>query len=102
MQVTVKYYDSDSFLVEEVIRQAKNNYGTQAHVSVSPDSDTPVDHLYFAIQRLITGEHLSLLYDSGSLYQKDLERLRAETLRKLAEVLDDVIIDNESKLVQEG
>jgi hypothetical protein len=102
MQVTVKYYDNQSFLVEEVIRQAKNNYGTQAHVSVAPDSDTPIDYLYFAIQRLITGEHLSMLYDSGELYQKDVGRLRAETLRKISEVLDDVIMENESRLVQEG
>jgi hypothetical protein len=101
MQVTVKYYDNQSFLIEEVIRQAKNNYGAQAQVSVFPDSDTPIDYLYFAIQRLITGDHLTMLYDSGALYQKDLGRLRAEALRKIAEVLDDVIMENESKLVQE-
>ena len=101
MQVTVKYYDTDSFLIEEVIRQAKNNYGAQAQVSVFPDSDTPIDYLYFAIRRLITGEQLTLLYDSGALYQKDLERLRAETMRKVGEVLDDVIMETEAKLTKE-
>jgi len=101
MQVTVSYYDNDSFLIEEVIRQAKTNYGNQAQVRVAPDSDTPIDHLYFALQRLITGDQLSLLYDSGAMYPKDLAKLRSEILRKITEVLDDVIIDNESRLVQE-
>lgn len=98
MQVIVKYHDTEALLVEEVIKQAKNNYGARAHVKVLPESDTPIDYLYFAIQRLITGEHLTLLYDSGSTYQKDLERLRAETMYKIGEVLNEVLIDNESKI----
>lgn len=98
MKVKIEYYDDESFLIEEVIKQAKNNYGNATSVSVQPDSDTPIDFLYFAIQRLITGKHLSLLYDSGHTYQKDLEALRSEAMYKLGEVLDDVIISNESKL----
>lgn len=98
MKVKVEYHDTESFLVEEVIRQAKDNYGKTAIVSVLPESDTPVDFLYFAIQRLITGKHLTLLYDSKELYQKDLEVLRNETMYKIGEVLNDVIIDNENKL----
>lgn len=101
MQVVLKYHDNNSFLIEEIIKQAKNNYGSQVAVSISPDSDTPIDYLYFAIQRLITGDHLSLLYDSGSMYQKDLERLRAETMYKIGEVLNEVIMDNETRIQQE-
>lgn len=101
MRVTVTYHDTNSFLVEEVVKQAKTNYGTRANISVAPDSDTPIDHLYFALQRLVTGEHLSLLYDSGSTYQKDLGKLRAEIMYKVGEVLDDVLIDNEARLHQE-
>ena len=101
MRVTLNYYDNSSFLIEEVIKEAKANYGSQVSVTVSPDSDTPIDSLYFAIQRLITGEHLTLLFDSGSTYQKDLEKLRAETMYKLGEVLNEVIMDNESKIHQE-
>jgi hypothetical protein len=100
MQVIVKYHDNDSFLIEEVIKQAKDNYGAKASVKVLPESDTPIDYLYFALQRLITGEHLSLLYDSGSTYHQDLGKLRAETLFKVGEVLNEVIIDNESRLHQ--
>jgi len=102
MQVIIKYYDNQSFLPEEVIRQAKDTYGKQASVTVRPESDTPIDYLYFALQRLITGEHLSLLYDSGPTYQQDLKKLRAEIMFKVEEVLNDVIIDNEHRLHQES
>lgn len=102
MQVTITYHDNDSLLIEEVVRQAKNNYGDRTNIKVAPESDTPIDHLYFAIQRLITGEHLTLLYDSGSTYQKDLEKLRAETMYKLGEVLNEVLMDNEFKIHQEN
>lgn len=98
MQVTVKYHDTDSLLVEEVIKQAKNNYGNTASVQVAPDSDTPLDLLHFAIERYITGKHITLLYDSGPTYQRDLEKFRSEILYKLGEILDEVIISNENKI----
>lgn len=98
MKVTVEYHDTDSFLIEEVIRQAKHNYGESALVKVAPESDTPLDQIYFGIQRYITGKHLSLLFDSGPTYQKDLELLRAETLYKLGEILDEVLMENEDKV----
>lgn len=102
MQVIVKYHDNDSLLLEEVVRRAKDNYGSQVSVKVLPESDTPIDYLYFALQRLITGEHLSLFYDSGPTYQQDLAKLRAEIMYKVGEVLNDVIIDNEHRLHQES
>lgn len=98
MKVKIEYHDNQSFLVEEVIKQAKTNYGNNVHVSVLPESDTPVDYLYFALQRLVTGRQVSLLYDSGHLYQKDLGILRSEIMYKVGEILNDVLIDNESKL----
>lgn len=102
MQVTITYHDNDSLLIEEVVRQAKNNYGERTNISIAPESDTPIDHLYFALQRLITGEQLTLLFDSGATYQKDLEKLRAETLYKVGEVLNEVLMDNEHRIHQEN
>ena len=98
MQVIVKYHDTESFLIEEVQKQATNNYGKTATVQVLPESDTPLDIIYFGIQRYITGKHLSLLYDSGHSYQQDLDKLRKETLYKLGEILDDVLMENESRI----
>jgi hypothetical protein len=98
MHVTVKYHDTDSLLIEEVLKHAKDNYGASASVVIAPESDTPIDYLYFALQRLMTGDHITLLYDSGSTYQKDLEGLRAKMLYKVSEVLNEVIMDNERKI----
>ncbi len=98
MRVTVKYHDLDSFLLEEVVQQAKRNYGDTASVTVLPESDTPIDYLYFALQRLITGDHITLLYESGPTYQQDLAKLRADIMYKVGEVLNDVIMDNEHKV----
>ncbi len=100
MQVIVKYHDNSSFLPEEVIRQAEQNYGSRASVTLLPDSDTPIDHLYFAIQRMITGDLLTAYYDSGSHFERDLAKLKSEFLYKVSEVIDDVVYDVIHKLDQ--
>lgn len=100
MRVNVKYHDNSSFLPEEVIRQAEQNYGPRATVTLLPDSDTPIDHLYFAVQRMITGDLLSHYYDSGSHFERDIARLKAEFLYKVSEVLDDVVQEVINKLDQ--
>jgi hypothetical protein len=40
------------------------------------------------------------MYDQSGNYQTDLPALRRETLRKLEEILDSVIIDNEAKIAK--
>jgi hypothetical protein len=97
MKVKIEYHDNESFLIEEVIKNAKNNYGNSVRVEVGPESSSPLDYIYFGIQRYITGKHLSLIYDSGSTYQIDLGVLRADTLYKLGEILDEVLMDTEEK-----
>lgn len=98
MKVTIEYHDNDSFTVEEVVKLALHNYGKAAHVEVQADSPAPHDQIYFALQQIITYRQLSLLYDNRDTYQKDIKMLRAEVLGKVEELLDSVIIDNESKV----
>jgi hypothetical protein len=50
------------------------------------------------LQQLITHEQLSLLYDKDTVYQKDIKKLRESVLYKVTEIIDQVIIDNESKV----
>ena len=99
MQVTVRYNDSESFTVEEVVKQAQHNYGKATVVQVFPDSANPHDLIYFGLQQIITHQQLSLLYDDKFGYQTSIQKLRNETLYKIQEILDQVIIDNESKVV---
>lgn len=98
MQVTLRYNDSQSLTVEEVVRQAQHNYGNAVKIEISPDSIMAYDHIYLGLQMLLTHEQLSLLYDKGSNYQKELSTLRADVLYKVTEIIDQVIVDNESKV----
>ena len=98
MKVKLTYNDNQSFTMDEVIRQAKHNYGNGVTVEILPESTTTGDILYFALQQMIVHKQLSLLYDSKSAYQTDIKKLREEVLFKVQEVLDEVIMDNEAKV----
>jgi hypothetical protein len=64
-----------------------------------PESTIAYDLIYFGLQQLLTHEQLSLFYDSGDSYQQDIKKLRSDVLYKIEEIIDQVIIDNESKVV---
>lgn len=84
--------------MEEVVKQATDNYGKTAQVEVMPESTMAYDHIYFGLQQLITHEQLSILFDRGSAYQQEVKKLREQVLYKITEIMDQVIIDNESKV----
>jgi hypothetical protein len=98
MKVTITYHDNESFTVEEVVKQAVHNYGRLAQVEIMPESTMAYDHIYFGLQQLITHEQLSMLFDRGSSYQQDIKRLRDQVIYKVTEIVDQVIVDNESKV----
>lgn len=98
MKVNIEYFDNESLTVEEVVRQAVHNYGKEAKVEVTPYSTLPYDMIYFALQQLITHEQLSLLFSRGDSYQQDIKKLRSDVLYNIHEIIDQVIIDNESKV----
>lgn len=98
MHVLIEYHDDSALTVEEVVKQAITTYGKNTKVEVRADSPAPHDLIYFALQQIITYKQLALLYDNKYSYQKDIKSLRTETLLKLEEILDSVIIDNESRV----
>lgn len=98
MKVKITYNDTESFTVEEVVKQAVHNYGKLAQVEVMPESTMAYDHIYFGLQQLLTHEQLSILFEKGSNYQLDLKKLREQVLYKVTEIIDQVIVDNESKV----
>lgn len=98
MNVNLSYSDRDSFTVEEVIAQARRNYGRNVQVTVTPESSKPSDILYFALQSIITQDQLSLYFDDKNTYVKELQKLRADIMYRIQGTMDSVIIDNESKL----
>lgn len=98
MQVIIKYHDNDSFTAEEVVKLAHHNYGKSAKVEVLADSSAPHDLIYFALQQIVTYRQLSFLYDRKDTYPMDIAQLRAEVISDVVELLDSVIIDNETKV----
>jgi len=98
MKVTITYHDSESFTSEEIVKLAQTNYGKNITVDVAPDSLLPHDLIIHALQQIITARQLVLLYDRQYTYQEDIRVLRADVLKELAEMVDTVIIDNESKV----
>jgi hypothetical protein len=98
MQVEIKYNDNQSFTVEEVIAQAKRNYGTGASVKILPDSTRPTDLVAFAISIWITEEQISYWYDDKHTYLEKMKKLKSELMYRFGETIDSVIKDNENKL----
>jgi len=98
MRITLTYYDEEAFTAEEIVKQAEANYGKSTKVEIMPDSTKPHDLIYFGLQQIITHQQLGLLFDDKFGYQSSIQKLRNETLYKIEEILDQVIIDNESKV----
>lgn len=100
MNITIKYTDTESLTKEEIIRTAEHNYGKNISVQVMPESTNAHDFIYFGLQQIITHEQLSLLFDKTSNYNIAIKKLRQEVLYKVEEILDSLIIDNESKVLK--
>ena len=98
MKVNIEYFDTESLTVEEVVRQAVHNYGKNVKVEVMPESTIAYDLIYFGLQQLLTHEQLSLLFARDDSYQENIRKLRSDILYKVHEIIDQVIIDNESKV----
>lgn len=100
MKVSIEYHDRKSFTAEEVISFVRQTHGKNVEVTVTAESSRPHDLLYFALQNLITQEQLSLFFEDKNTYTKELQKLRADIMYRVQEVLDNVIIDNEAKLTE--
>jgi hypothetical protein len=98
MRIVIEYHDNESLTVEEVVRQAQHNYGKRVTVQCMPDSTQAYDYLTFGFSQLLTHEQIGLLYDKRSNYQTDIQGLRAKVIEKAIEIIDQVIVDNESKV----
>lgn len=98
MQVRITYFDHTSLTKEEVIRQAKENYGDGVEVEILPSSDDPWDIIYFGLQQVLTYDQLAILFDSDALYPNKLKELKAVALARLEKELNTVIKDNEIRV----
>ena len=98
MKVTITYRDDQSLTIEEVVKQAVHNYGKNVKVEVMPETTIAYDLIYFGLQQLLTHEQLSAFFEQDGDYPNKLKKLRSSILYKIEEIIDQVIIDNESKV----
>jgi hypothetical protein len=98
MKVQLTFYDNESLSVEEVVRQATTNYGKNVKVDVGPESTMAYDHIYFGLQQLLTHEQLSAFFSKDGDYSAQVQKLRVGVQAKVQEIVDQVIIDNESRV----
>lgn len=100
MKVTIRYTDDEALTVEEVVKQALNNYGEYAEVEVGPESSIAYDHIYFGLQQLISHRQYSIIFDKDKLtnYNYEIDKLKVDIVNKAKELIDQVIIDNETRV----
>ena len=99
MKVRIEYIDENSLAPEEIKSNFRNLLGQGTRVTVGPDSDDSFSLIYFAIQELITARQVSSFHDDGPLYSVKLDAIRTEVEALCKEALEEVIADNENKLV---
>jgi len=97
MKIVAKFHDVESFTADEAIRRAKDVLGEFSEVKAYPSTTEHWDTIYFALQQIITGEQLNLLFDEGALYSQKIKELRSKMIGRLTQELDEVITDNEYK-----
>jgi hypothetical protein len=98
MKVQIEYFDNETLVSDEVVKNLKRIHGNNAVIKVGPDSSTPHDMISFALQQMTASTQLGYFYNDGALYQKKLKELRAETLFKVEELLNEVLMDTETNI----
>ena len=91
-------FEDDNFLTnKEIETHFKSLYGNNVQIEISPGSNTPNAHIYFAIDQLLTQTQCEIFFDQPELYAEKLQDLRAKIIKEFKFILNDVIMDNEER-----
>tara|TARA_R110002096_G_scaffold310199_1_gene504792 strand:+ start:1262 stop:1570 length:309 start_codon:yes stop_codon:yes gene_type:complete len=102
MKVKVTFEDKNSLTAKEIVQNLKHIYGNNIHTSVTPTGDSPESYIYFGMQELLTGKQVESFFDDGHfLYQERIRDMRRDILDKVEIILNQLIADNEQKLIDE-
>jgi len=98
-KVNISYIDNSLLTADEVVRTAKDIHGANTLVEVTARNDSPEAHLYFAIQKLITEEQISIFFEYyPHLYEPKLDEIKEKVISKVTDVFYKVVKDNEEKV----
>lgn len=99
MQVTLKFEDRQSLTAKEITQNLKHLYGVSTDIEVTPTGTSPESYIYFGLQELLTEEQVHSFFEDGHhLYQSRLTETRRNILNKVENILNTLIVDNETKL----
>lgn len=101
MRVKIEFDDNTAFTAEEAEQRYKTSFGEGASIEVLPRNNSNDAYLYFALQNLITVEQLELFFEYYPYgYPDKLDKLKEEVMLKVSNILDKVIQNNESKVME--
>lgn len=101
MRVKVEFEDKSAFTAEEAEKAYKLSFGKDAQVEILPHNNTQEAYLYFALQSMITMDQLEDFYEFFPHgYPDRIDALKERTLEKVSLILDQVIQDNESRIME--
>ena len=96
-KITLTFEDNESLTSKEIEDSLRSVYGNNADIEISPGSNSPSAFIYHGISELLTPEQAHIFFDEPELYEKKLQGLRRDTIKKILYILNDVIMDNEEK-----
>lgn len=103
MKVKIEIKDNSFYTAEEAIAANKRIFGDDAKVQAVPNSDSPEDHIHFGLANLITVDQLDIFFEFAPHgYPDKLEQLKAQTMKKVEKILDQVIKENEDRVMDDG
>lgn len=99
MRVKIEFEDNTAFTAKEIEQSYQLAYGKNSKVEVLPHNDSPEASIYFGIQNLITLDQLDYYYEYyPHLYPTKLKELKIDTLAKISQIFDQVVLDNENRV----
>ena len=102
MKVTLTFEDREALTADEISENLRHLYGDSAYVEVAPSGSSADSHIYFGLQKLLTGKQVESFFEDGThLYQERLGKTRREILTRVEGILNQLIMDNEAKLIDE-
>jgi len=101
MKIRLEFEDTSALTAKEIEEGLKLSYGKNAKVEVLPHNNSPQAHIYFGLQNLLTPEHMELYFEFyPHLYTDKLETLKSKYRELFEVILDRVIKDNESRVIE--
>lgn len=97
MQITVQFKDNTSFNKKDAETTYSNMFDGLTVVTTAPNNDSPEEHIYYALQALITEDQINAYYDQEFQYDVEEAKIIKNVSKIISNVLKKVLEDNLKK-----